>query len=232
MPGCQSYALIARSRGPLLLSLSQQIMNWEWKSVGKQGKDVKAPPWAWKKTSHRILLYDNHIGRVETHVLHTKLQITLKYRKKWSFLPNDKSPGHFCNEKEGEREKRESWEGEGRESLREPGLSLQPTAEGHWSLLRSWRQLPTWLSKALEETKEAKGFFSPWPPKCFPPAGLAQCLLHALNPSVSTAQWKICCVSVSLQSILKLVLLPFSLGRGTENWTPHSFLYRAWIWDY
>lgn len=49
MPGCQSYALIARSRGPLLLSLSQQTMNWEWKSVGKQGKDVKAPPWAWKK---------------------------------------------------------------------------------------------------------------------------------------------------------------------------------------
>lgn len=92
--------------------------------MGKQGKNVKAPFWAWIKTSHRTLLYDNHIGRVATHVLHTKFQIPLKHRKR-SFLPRVKSQGHVCNEKEGEREKRQSWNGEGRESLRKPGSSNQ-----------------------------------------------------------------------------------------------------------
>lgn len=193
MPGCQSYALIARSRGPLLLSLSQQTMNWEWKSVGKQGKDVKAPLWAWKKPLTE-LLYDNHIARVATHVLATMFQIPLKYKKKWSFLLRDKSPGHFCNEKEGERGKGQSWDGEGRESLREPGLPLQPPAEGHWSLPQSWRQLPSWLSKALEQAKQAKGFCSPCPLQCFPSVVPAHCLLHAPSPLASTAQWKICCL--------------------------------------
>lgn len=72
MPGCQSYALTSRSRSPLLLSLPQQTMNWEWKSVGKQGKYEKAPLRFWKKNPHRTLLSDNHIARLGTSVLYTK----------------------------------------------------------------------------------------------------------------------------------------------------------------
>lgn len=160
MPGCQSYALIARSRGPLLLSLSQQTMNWEWKSVGKQGKDVKAPLWAWKKplTELSFIIITLEEWRLLSYT--QRFRFLWSTGKKWSFLPKDKSPGHFWNEKEREREKGQSWNGEERESLRQPGSPLQPTAEGHWSLLGSWRQLLARLSKALEQVKQAKGFCS------------------------------------------------------------------------
>lgn len=130
------------------------------KICGETRKRCESTSLGLEKTSHRTLLYNNHIGGVATPVLHTTFQIPLKYRKKWSFLPKDKSPGHFWNEKEWEREKGQSWNGEERESLRQPGSPLQPTAEGHWSLLGSWRQLPAWLSKALEQVKQAKGFCS------------------------------------------------------------------------
>lgn len=124
------------------------------KICGETRKRCESTSLGLKNTSHRSLLYNNRIGRVVTHVLHTKFQIPLKYRQKWSFFPRDKSPGHVWNEKEGENEKGQSWDGEERESLREPGSPLQPTAEGHWSLLWSWRQLPAWLSKALEQAKQ------------------------------------------------------------------------------
>lgn len=63
------------------------------KICGETRKRCESTSLGLVKTSHRTLLYDNHIARVATHVLATKFQIPLKHRKKWSFLPRDKSPG-------------------------------------------------------------------------------------------------------------------------------------------
>lgn len=132
MPGCQSYALTTRSRSPLLLALPQQTMNWEWKSVGKQGKYEKAPLRAWKKTLTELfflIITLQDWGPVS--YTQSQFEPPLKYRKTWFFFrPSDERPGHFCNEKEGDGEKGQSWDGEERESLREPGSPLRPRGRG------------------------------------------------------------------------------------------------------
>lgn len=106
MPGCQSYALTARSRSPLLLSLPQQTMNWEWKSVGKQGKYEKAPLWAWKKTFWELfflIITLQDWGQVS--YTQSQFKTPLKYRKKWPFLPQGWKAGPLLQWKgAGERE--------------------------------------------------------------------------------------------------------------------------------
>lgn len=184
------------------------------KICGETRKRCESTSLGLEKTSHRALLYDNHIGRVVTHVLHTKFQILLKHRNMWSFLPRDKSPSHFCNAKEREREKGQSWDGEGRESSSEPGSPLQPTAEGHWSFWWSWRQLPAWLFKALEQAIQAKAFCSLCSAVPLQSQPTACSMLWVPFLPQPSGKFVIC---VSLQPTLKLDRLPFSLEIGMEN---------------
>lgn len=110
------------------------------------------------------------------------------------FCPMIKAQATSAMKRRGkERGGRAEREKEGRASDSQACPSNQQLRDPR-SLLWSCRQFPAWLSKALEQRKQAKGFCSPCPLQCFPPAVPAHCLLHALNPFVSTAQWKICCL--------------------------------------
>lgn len=52
------------------------------KICGETRKRYESTSLGLEKTSHRTLLYDNHIARVATHVLAIMFRIPLKYRKK------------------------------------------------------------------------------------------------------------------------------------------------------
>lgn len=116
MPGCQSYALTSRSRSPLLLALPQQTMNWEWKSVGKQGKYEKAPLWAWKKPLKKLFfLIITLQGWGWVSYTQSQSKSPLKYRKKRSFLPQEWKAGPLLWWKGGGRREGAElgWRGKG-----------------------------------------------------------------------------------------------------------------------
>lgn len=151
MPGCQSYALTSRSRSPLLLSLPQQTMNWEWKSVGKQGKYEKAPLWSWKKKKkpHRTLLSDNHIARLGTCVLYTKpVQGSFEIQEKIIFsTPVMKGQVSPAMEMRGTERR-------GRTGMERKRRALESQAKETRDTLN-----PPWLSKALTGAKQPEGLF-------------------------------------------------------------------------
>lgn len=130
MPGCQSYALTSRSRSPLLLSLPQQTMNWEWKSVGKQGKYEKAPLWAWKREkkikNHRSLVSDNHIARLGTNVLYIyakPVQDSFAVQAK-VISPAPWIKGQATSSRKSRGTERRGWTWMERKGSREPGSLL------------------------------------------------------------------------------------------------------------
>lgn len=155
------------------------------KICGETRKRCESTSLGLEKTSHRTLLYNNHIGGVATPVLHTTFQIPLKYRKKWSFLPKDKSPGHFWNEKEREREKGLGWRRKG-----EPQAARLTPPTNSWGTLIPSRKLEAVACMTFQgsgTSKTGKRVLQP-----LPSAVPAHSLLHALSPLVSTAQCKIC----------------------------------------
>lgn len=87
------------------------------KICGETRKRCESTSLGLEKTSHRTLLYNNHIGGVATPVLHTTFQIPLKYRKKWSFCPRIKAQAISGTKRSGkERRGRAGMEKKGRAS--------------------------------------------------------------------------------------------------------------------